>query len=151
MTRPTADGANGGEQGASSVAAIDVDPYSMEVLDDPYPFHHELREAGFMVWLEPLGAWATGRYDKVRELLLDWQTFISGAGVGIHDLRVEGSWGPPSLLLEADPPDDTVVRQIIEDILSPRAAKMLSDNFEARAEALVERLVAVGSFDAVTE
>ena len=151
MTRPTADGANGGEQGASSVAAIDVDPYSMEVLDDPYPFHHELREAGPMVWLEPLGAWATGRYDKVREVLLDWQTFISGAGVGIHDLCVEGSWRPPSLLLEADPPDHTVVREIIDDVLSPRAVKVLREKFEARAEELVDRLVSAGSFDTMTE
>src|SRR5918998_2037136 len=151
MTRPTADGANGGEQGASSVAAIDVDPYSMEVLDDPYPFHHELREAGPMVWLQSYGVWATGRYEQVREVLLDWQTFMSGAGVGIHDLRVEGSWRPPSLLLEADPPDHTVVREIIEDVLSPRAVKVLREKFEARAEELVDRLVSAGSFDAMTE
>jgi cytochrome P450 len=151
MVRPTTDGANGRDQAASGVATLDTDPYSMEILDDPYRFHHELREAGPMVWLEPLGAWATGRYDQVREVLLDWQTFISGAGVGIHDLRVEGSWRPPSLLLEADPPGHTVVREIIEDVLSPRAVKILREKFEARADELVNRLVSTGSFDAMTE
>jgi cytochrome P450 len=129
---------------------MDVDPYSKEVLTNPYPFHHELREAGAVVWLEPYGVWATGRYELVRAVLLDWQTFMSGAGVGLMDLRVE-TWRKPSLLLEADPPDHTVVRQIIEDVLSPRAVKILRDNFEARAEALVDRLVSVGSFDAMTE
>jgi cytochrome P450 len=151
VVRTAADGTNGGDQAPSGVATLDVDPYSMEVLDDPYPFHHELREAGPMVWLEPVGAWATGRYEQVREVLLDWQTFISGAGVGIHDLRVEGFWRPPSLLLEADPPDHTVVREIIEDVLSPRAVKILRDNFEGRAEELVNRLISAGSFDAMEE
>ena len=151
MTRPTSSGSDGRDITTSGVPTIDLDPYSAEVLANPYPFHHELREAGAVVWLEPYGVWATGRYDHVRAVLLDWQTFISGAGVGIHDLRREGSWRPPSLLLEADPPDHTVVREIIEDVLSPRAVKILRDNFEARAEALVERLVSVGSFDAMSE
>jgi 4-methoxybenzoate monooxygenase (O-demethylating) len=130
---------------------MDTDPFSTEVLTDPYPFHHELREAGPVVRLEPYDVWAMGRYDQVRAVLLDWQTFMSGAGVGIHDLRLEGSWRPPSLLLEADPPDHTVVRQIIERVLSPRAVKILREKFEARAETLVDRLVGAGTFDAVSE
>lgn len=150
MAQPTSGGSDRRDLAASGAITIDADPYSKEVLADPYPFHHELREAGPVVWLEPYGVWATGRYEQARAVLLDWQTFMSGAGVGIHDLRVEGSWRPPSLLLEADPPDHTVVRQIIERVLSPRAVKILREKFEARAEALVDRLVSVGSFDAVT-
>jgi 4-methoxybenzoate monooxygenase (O-demethylating) len=150
VAQPTGSGSKGHGTTASGAATMDVDPYSKEVLTNPYPFHHELREAGAVVWLEPYGVWATGRYELVRAVLLDWQTFMSGAGVGLMDLRVE-TWRKPSLLLEADPPDHTVVRQIIEDVLSPRAVKILRDNFEARAEALVDRLVSVGSFNAMTE
>ncbi len=91
MTQPTSSGSEGPDVTASSVPTIDVDLYSTQVLTDPYPFHHELCEAGPVVWLESYGVWATGRYERVREVLLDWQTFMSGAGVGIHDLRVEGS------------------------------------------------------------
>ena len=151
MVRSTSGGSDGRDVTASGVPTIDVDPYSTEVLADPYPFHHELREAGPVVWLEPQGVWATGRYEHVRAVLTDWQTFMSGAGVGLSDLRVEGSWRKPRLLLEADPPDHTVVRSIIERVLSPRAVKILRDRFQARAEALVDRLVSAGSFDAVTE
>jgi len=136
---------------ASGVPKIDVNPYSTDILADPYPFHHELREAGPVVRLEPYGVWATGRYEQVREVLTDWETFMSGAGVGMSDLRAEDSWRPPSLLLEADPPDHTVVREIIEDVLSPKAVKVLREKFEARAEALVDRLLSVGSFDAVSD
>jgi cytochrome P450 len=135
---------------ASGVPTIDKDPYSTEYLIDPYPFHEELREAGPVVWLQPYGVWATGRYEHVRDILTDWQTFMSGAGVGLIDLRVD-AWRPPSLLLEADPPDHTVVRRIIERVLSPRAVKILRDRFQARAETLVDRLVGAGSFDAMEE
>ena len=72
----------------------------MEVLDHPYPFHHELSEAGPVVWLGPYGVWATGRHEQARGVLTDWETFASGAGVGASDLRVEGSWRTPGLLLE---------------------------------------------------
>jgi hypothetical protein len=132
------------------VPTVDKDPYSTEFLIDPYPFHEELREAGPVAWLEAYDVWATGRYEQVREVLLDWQTFMSGAGVGLIDLRVD-AWRPPSLLLEADPPAHTVVRQIVERVLSPRAVKILRERFSARAEILVERLVSAGSFDAMDE
>ena len=83
-------------------------------------------------------------------MLTDWRTFMCGAGVGLIDLRVD-AWRPPSLLLEADPPDHTVVRSIIERVLSPRAVKILRDRFRARAETLVDGLVGAGSFDAMEE
>ena len=147
MVRPSS---GGGDVAASGVPTIDKDPYSTEFLIDPYPFHEELREAGPVAWLEAYDVWATGRYEQVREVLLDWQTFMSGAGVGLIDLRVD-AWRPPSLLLEADPPAHTVVRQIVERVLSPRAVKILRERFIARAETLVERLVSAGSFDAMDE
>ena len=151
MAQPTSGASNRRDLAAVDAPTIDLDPYSTEVLTDPYPFHHELREAGPVAWLEPYSVWATGRYEQVRAVLLDWQTFMSGAGVGIHDLRVGGAWRPPSLLLEADPPDHTVVRQIIEGVLSPRAVKILRETLQGKADDLVDRLVSVGSFDAVTE
>ena len=147
MVRPSS---GGGDVAASGVPTVDKDPYSTEYLIDPYPFHEELREAGPVAWLEAYDVWATGRYEQVREVLLDWQTFMSGAGVGLIDLRVD-AWRPPSLLLEADPPAHTVVRQIVERVLSPRAVKILRERFSARAEILVERLVSAGSFDAMDE
>jgi cytochrome P450 len=151
VVHSTGDGPDGRDVTASDVPTIDVDPYAMEVLTDPYPFHHELREAGPVVWLEPHGVWATGRYEQVRAVLTDWETFISGAGTGLIDVRVD-HWREPSLLLESDPPEHTVVREIMERIfLPPKAFEAVRERFEAKAEALVESLVSAGSFDAVTE
>src|SRR5215217_6635570 len=151
MAQSTSSRPNGHDQEASGVPTISMDPYSPEVLTDPYPFHHELREAGPVVSLEPHGVWATGRYEQVRAVLADWQTFISGAGTGLVDVRVD-HWREPSLLLESDPPEHTAVRDIMERILlPPDAFEAIRERFEAKAEALVDSLVSAGSFDAVTE
>ena len=148
VTRSEESGGNG--SAGAAVPILDGDPYSTECLVDPYPFHEELREAGPVAWLKRYDVWATGRHEHVRSILTDWRTFMSGAGVGLMDLRVD-AWRPPSLLLEADPPDHTVVRSIIERVLSPRAVRILRERFGARAETLVDRLVGAGSFDAMEE
>ena len=47
MAQPTSSGSEGRDLAAVGAPTTDdVDPYSTEVLTDPYPFHHELREAG---------------------------------------------------------------------------------------------------------
>src|SRR5829696_8447067 len=78
----------------AAVPILDEDPYSMECLIDPYPFHEELRDAGPLAWLERYDVWATGRHEHVRSILADWRTFMSGAGVRLIDLRVD-AWRPP--------------------------------------------------------
>lgn len=37
-------------------------------------------------------------------MLPDWQTFVSGRGVGLSDFAKEDPWRPPSLFLEQNPP-----------------------------------------------
>jgi 4-methoxybenzoate monooxygenase (O-demethylating) len=128
-----------------------IDPFSMAFFDDPYPQHEALREAGPVVRLERYGIWAMARYAQVQSTLSDWQTFISGAGAGIHDLRKRNAWRPPSILLEADPPLHDNTRGVLTRILSAPAIKKLRADFEAEAERLVESLVARGTFDAVAD
>jgi cytochrome P450 len=128
-----------------------LDPFSTEFLGDPYPFHQELREAGPVVWLESYQCWAMARYDEVHATLNDWQTYCSSAGAGLSNFRTETPWRPPSIILEADPPLHTRTRSVLTRILSPAALKTLRAAFEREAEALVERLVERGRFDAVKD
>ena len=128
-----------------------IDPFSIDFFDDPYPRHEELRDAGPVVRLESYGVWAMARYAQVQSTLNDWQTFISGAGAGIHDLRKRDAWRPASILLEADPPLHDTTRGVLTRILSGPAIKKLRVDFEDEAERLVESLVARGSFDAVSD
>jgi 4-methoxybenzoate monooxygenase (O-demethylating) len=127
------------------------DPYSFAILADPLPMHERLREAGPVVRLERYGVWAMARYAEVSAALRDWETYSSASGAGLADFRKEKPWRTPSLLLEADPPAHTRARQVVGPLLTPRALRVWREPWEREASALVERLVAAGSFDAVAD
>ena len=84
-------------------------------------------------------------------MLNDWETYCSSGGVGMGNFHTEKPWRPPSLILEADPPLHTRTRAVLSRVLSPTALRRMREMFEARAAALVERLVARGRFDAMTD
>jgi len=128
-----------------------IDPFSHGFLENPYPYHESLREAGPVVWLEHYRIWAMARHQEVRDGLTDWQTYCSGAGVGLSDFRKEPPWRPPSIILEADPPLHTRTRAVLTRILSPAAINVLRTTFEREAEALVDRLVDKREFDGVAD
>ena len=128
-----------------------IDPFSHEFLENPYPHHQSLREAGPVVWLERYGIWAMARHQEVRDALTDFQTYCSGAGVGLSDFRKEPPWRPPSIILEADPPLHTRTRAVLTRILSPSAINVLRTRLMAEADALVDRLVERGEFDGIAD
>ena len=128
-----------------------IDPFSHAFLDNPYPHHESLREAGPVVWLEQYGIWAMARHQEVRDALTDWQTYCSGAGVGLSDFRKEPPWRPPSIILEADPPLHTRTRAVLTRIMSPAAINVLRASFEREADALVARLVDKREFDGIAD
>jgi cytochrome P450 len=128
-----------------------VDPFSHAFMHDPYPHHQAMREAGPVVWLEHYGVWAMARHQEVRDALTDWESYCSGAGVGLSDFRKEPPWRPPSIILEADPPLHTRTRAVLTRILSPGAIKVLRETFEREAEILVARLVEQREFDGIAD
>jgi cytochrome P450 len=150
---------NGPEPGASAVSmdttaerpVTTIDPFSQAFLSDPYPHHEAMREAGSVVWLEHYGIWAMARHQEVRDALTDWQTYCSGAGVGLSDFRKEPPWRPPSIILEADPPLHTRTRAVLTRILSPAAINILRERFAREAKALVDQLVKRREFDGIAD
>ncbi|MEV4991621.1 cytochrome P450 [Pseudarthrobacter sp. LMD1-1-1.1] len=140
----------------SGLPVLDADPFSPEVLADPLSFQEQLREAGPVVVLAKYGVYALGRYAEVKSALTDWQSFESGAGVGLTNFRTEKPWRPPSLLLEADPPHHDAPRSVLAKILGPRQIAQLREAWEADAADLVDTLLArarggVLEFDGVAE
>ncbi len=132
-------------------AVSSVDPFSRAFLENPYPHHEALREAGPVVWLEHYGIWAMARHQEVRDGLTDWQTYCSGAGVGLSDFRKEPPWRPPSIILEADPPLHTRTRAVLTRILSPAAINKLREMLVREAEILVDRLLERREFDGIAD
>lgn len=126
---------------ARGLPVLDLDPYAEATLADPEPFHEALREVGPLAWLPAYGVYATGRYDQVRAGLSNWADLVSGAGVGILDLRHDESFRTPSLIIEADPPAHTPRRALMDSLLSARAVRHLRATFAGAADQLVTELL----------
>ncbi len=133
------------------VPVTDIDPFCEEFCADPYRFHKQLRDAGPVFRLNKYGIYGMARYAQVHAALNDWQTFISGAGAGIQDLRKGKAWRPRSIVLEVDPPLHDQTRGVMGRVLAGPAVRKLREKFELEAERLVEDLVSRGTFDAVAD
>ena len=131
--------------------STDLDPFAAEFLEDPYPHHEALREAGPVVWIEKYDLVAMARYQEVRAALADWKTYCSSRGVGLTDFATEDPWRPPSIILEADPPLHTRTRGVLMKVLSKPALEKLSDGFNKKADDLVAGLVEQDEIDAVRD
>ncbi len=131
--------------------STDVDPFSDEVLGDPHAFHEDLREAGPVVLLAKYDVFGLARYEHVHAALSDWETFQSGAGVGLSDFRREKPWRPPSLLLESDPPAHDAPRAVLSRLLRSRALGDLPKLWDSIADELVDAVLdhADGVVDAI--
>ena len=126
----------------------DIDLFSESALADPFPLYHQLREAGPIVWLDQLGMFAATRFDIVQACLRDPKTFSSAHGAvlseAINGLMTGSTIG-------SDDPDHQTHRFIVGRPLTPAAVRELTERVTAEADAVVDRLVAKGKFDGVTE
>jgi hypothetical protein len=130
---------------------LDIDPYDDAFIADPYPGYAAMRSAGPAFYMPKYGCWGMARYKEVRPALLDWKTYCSGMGVGYTHFGKDKPWRPPSLLLETDPPLHDRARRIVDRVVFPPALQRLRQPFAKEAAAAVERVVARGRFDGVTE
>ena len=134
----------------TTIPSFDDDPYSDENLADPYALFTRMRAAGPAVWLEKYEVLAFTRHELVRDILMDHETFINGAGVGPKNLHNEPAWRPQGIL-ESDPPIHGAMRAAMVDVISPRGVRTLRAGFQEFADELLDTLIAKGEFDAVTE
>lgn len=137
--------------GTLDFPSLALDPFDEAFLADPFSHHDELRDAGPVVWLEQYGCYAMARYAEVQSALKDWETFISGRGVGLSDFAHEEPWRPPSLLLETDPPVHKRTRGLMNKVASLASLRALMPEWRAKADALVDEMVARGRIDAVAD
>ncbi|TXH96117.1 MAG: cytochrome P450 [Pseudorhodobacter sp.] len=129
------------------VAKSDIDVFSDEVLQNPYPYFAELREMAPVVYLAKNNLWAVTRYQGIRDALENSDVF-SSVKVAFNDDMNRALTGTS---LATDPPEHRQLRKTLMAPLTPRALKGIEDSIGEKAEALVDALVARGKFDAITD
>jgi cytochrome P450 len=135
----------------ANVPVWDVDPFDEAILKDPMAYYSELRDKGPFVYIPKYAVLACGGYNETKEVFSDHERFVSSRGVGLVDLEVAESFRPPSIILEADPPDHTQVRRVLSKVLSPKVMRQSADFFADIAVEQVARVVAKGTIEAVSE
>lgn len=134
-----------------SCPSLGIDPFAEDFLADPYAHHDALRDPGPVVWLETYSCYAMARFGEVQWALKDWETFVSGRGVGLADFAREEPWRPPSLLLEADPPLHERTRGLMNKVANLGAVRAAMPQWREAAGKVVAAAVAKGSIDAATD
>ena len=136
-------------QSSTAAPETDLDLFSDEVLNDPFPHYKALRDLGPVVYLTKYDLYGLFRYDRVRAALRDWQTFSSAQGVAFNDL-MNGQIRGQSVL-GMDPPQHTAVRKVFDDSLKPKFIRRAAGDIEQRAEELVDGVIARKEFDGVRD
>ena len=139
-----------------SSAAVEYDPFSPEVMADPYPIYRELRARHRAYRIDEYDAWALPRFDDVWRVLSDRERFSIVEGPVFHrDRLLRHNDGAPDTTLHRpvrsfsmlDPPHHTRLRQAMIDPFRPRAVARLEDDVRALAAAQLDALAERGGFD----
>jgi cytochrome P450 len=138
--------------------AVDVryDPFSVEVMTDPYPVYRELRARGPVVALPGYDAFAVTHFDDVWRVLTDRDRFSIFEGPVFHrDALLRHHDGPPPTEVAKpvptfsmlDPPVHTQLRQAMLGPFRPRAVLPLEETVRDFARARLDVLVERDEFD----
>jgi cytochrome P450 len=133
----------------NEVPVLDIDPYDIDVLSDPYGYHQALRDTAPVVYIKAHDVYAVGRYAECKTVMSDWPRFCHAGGAGIQDIRKPGDFRIPSKLVETDPPEHTPVRAAVLKVLSPLVIRRFKEGFIEKAERHVDRLLEMREFDGV--
>jgi cytochrome P450 len=130
------------------IPVYDGDLFSDEGITDPYPHYRALRELGSVVYLTRQAVYALPRDAEVRDALMNREVFLSGRGVGFEPKVNEVVAGNT---LCSDPPLHDRLRKLLNACLMPKALARFKQEFQDRADSLVERLAGAGTFNAVKD
>jgi cytochrome P450 len=111
--------------------------------NDPVYWHEEPSGPGF---------WAVTRHEDVCTISRDPKTYSSYAGgISINDPSAEGLAASRNMMLFMDPPQHTRYRALVSQQFIPRNAKAMKPRIEELARKIIDRVIARGECDLVSE
>ncbi|WP_420440858.1 cytochrome P450, partial [Candidatus Poriferisodalis sp.] len=128
--------------------SIDIDLFSDEAIADPYPLYEQVRNVGAVVWLEPYDMWAISRFEDVRAALRAESILLSGKGVAMND-ALNNSGNTNTLVSDGD--EHRRLRSALMKPMMPRAVRDIRERVQQLSDELVERLLALESFDGMSD
>ena len=125
----------------ASIPTSDVNPFDLDVRQNPYQFYDELRETGPVVHLRSLDLYAVSRFADVRRVLADQRVFSSAKGVAQNAMMNGAMAGS---IVGTDPPEHSRLREILGRPLTPAKLVPMRARLSQLSEEQVERILKDG-------
>ena len=132
---------------SSDRGAVEYNPFSYEIHENPYPTYKRLRDEAPAYYNEEHDFWALSRFEDVWNGLADWETFSSAGGVALEDTTSFS----PDMIITMDPPRQTHIRGLVARALTPRRVAAIEPRVRAIATGYIDRFVDHGTADVIEE
>lgn len=130
------------------IPAYTEDLYCDAAIRDADFHHRRIRDLGPVVDLTATAVLAVGRYADVRFVLQNHSRFVSSKGVALNEATNQAAAGIP---LTLDPPEHTRLRKVLDKPLTRSAVEKLRSRIDDAADALIQRLADIGTFDGIAD
>jgi cytochrome P450 len=131
-------------------AAVELNPFSYEFHEDPYPIYRWLRDHAPLYRNERLDFWALSRFADVMAAFVDWETYSSAEGITLERLDPKYLELTPMMIL-LDPPRHDRLRKLVSRAFTPRRVAALEPMTRAIAARLLTPLAEQGGGDFVRD
>ena len=134
-------------QSATALHHHGYEPFSM---NDPFPAYAALRNEEPVMFDERIGYYIVSRYDDVKAVFDDWQTFSSEnaqapvrqRGAAAVKIMNDGGFTAYSGLSARVPPEHTRMRTIVQKEFTPRRYKALEPTIRENTARLLQKMLA---------
>lgn len=129
---------------------MELNPFSYEFHEDPYPTYRALRDGAPLYRNEVLDFWALSRFRDVLDALDDWETYSSAEGIVLERLDPQMLEATPMMIF-LDPPRHDRLRKLVSRTFTPRRVTELEPFVRQIAMRLLDALAAQGGGDFVRD
>ncbi len=132
--------------------SLPSDGYDPFDLNTPHSRWKAFREDEPIFFHEPTGYWIVSRYDDIKAIFDDWQTFSSEnaqkpvrpMGPAARKVLTDGGFTAYSGLTARVPPDHTRIRKVAQSCFGPRRFKSIEPQIETIVARHLDMLEAAG-------
>jgi len=129
---------------------MQLNPFSHEFHEDPYPTYRWLRDHAPLYRNDELDFWALSRFRDVLDASHDWQTYSSAEGTTVE--RIDpAAFGERPMMIFMDPPRHDRLRKLVNRAFTPRRVAELEPFARRTVVRLLEPLAARGGGDFVKD
>jgi len=138
-------------------AGLDYNPFIPPHRDNPFPFYDRSRREAPVAWSSVLQTWVVSRHDDILAILDDPRRFSSRNAIPdlwqnppeVVEILREGCRPNASTVVNADPPDHTRMRKVLNRAFSSRRINAMVPAVRRIADELIDAFSSAGSADLI--